>query len=42
MVDFEVFWSDKCREFPNDYRLVKKPGILGKRLRQWTKFTFGD
>ena len=42
MADFEVFWFDRCREYLCDYRLVKKLGFLGKRLRQWNKSTFGD
>jgi hypothetical protein len=42
VADFEVFWSDRCREYPCDYILVKKLGILGERLRQWNKSTFGD
>ena len=41
-VDFEIFWSDSCKEFSGDYRLVKKLGTLGKRLRQWNKSTFGN
>jgi len=32
--DFEIFWSDSCKKFPGDYRLVKKLETLGKRLRQ--------
>ncbi|XP_061983093.1 uncharacterized protein LOC133702794 [Populus nigra] len=41
LADFETLWFDSCKEFPGDYRLVKKLGTLGKKLRQWNKTTFG-
>jgi hypothetical protein len=42
LADFHILWSDSYKEFPGDYRLVKKLGTLGKKLRQWNKSTFGN
>jgi hypothetical protein len=42
LTDFEALWSDSCKEFPGEYSLIKKLGIMGKKLRQWNKSTFGD
>jgi hypothetical protein len=42
LTDFEALWSDSCKEFPGEFSLIKKLGIMGKKLRKWNKSTFGD